>query len=216
MIVRAVIFDLDGTLLNTLEDIGRAANRVLATHGFPEHPLDAYRYFVGDGAAVLFQRALPGGVGHGETLERCLSEFREDYGRAWNVATKPYHGIPDLLNGLTGRGIRLSVLSNKPHAITESCVRGLLPDWTFDMVLGHKAGAPKKPDPSGALAIAGHMGLSPDQFLYLGDTGTDMETARAVGMRPIGALWGFRTPEELQAHGAEHLIRRPQDLIDLL
>lgn len=215
MMARAVIFDLDGTLLDTLEDIGRAANRVLAANGFPEHPFESFKYFVGDGAAVLFRRALPEGSNHGETLDRCLREFRGDYGRTWNVATAPYPGIPELLDSLAGRGIRMSVFSNKPHSITEACVRGLLPDWTFDQVLGHKEGAPKKPDPFGALAIARHAGLQPDEFLYLGDTGTDMDTARGAGMRPIGALWGFRTREELLAHGAEHVLQRPADLIDL-
>jgi len=214
--VRAVIFDLDGTLLDTLEDIGRAANRVLAANGCPEHPLVSYKYFVGDGAAVLFQRALPEGLGHGDLLERCLREFREDYGRTWNVATEPYPGIPELLDGLAGRGIRMSVFSNKPHAITEACVRGLLPDWSFDVVLGHKEGEPKKPDPSGALAIAGQTGVRPDEFLYLGDTGTDMDTAHRAGMRPIGALWGFRTREELEAHGAERLLEHPTELMHLL
>ena len=214
--VRAVIFDLDGTLLDTLEDIGRAANRVLSSNGFPDHPLESYKYFVGDGAAVLFQRALPDGFGRGDTLERCLRQFRDDYGRAWNVATKLYPGVPDLLNGLAGRGIRMSVFSNKPHAITEACVDGFLGAWTFDVVLGHRDGAPKKPDPSGALAIAARTGVRPDEFLYLGDTGTDMETAHRAGMRPIGALWGFRTREELEAHGAERLLEHPAELIDLL
>jgi phosphoglycolate phosphatase len=214
--VRAVIFDLDGTLLDTLEDIGRAANRVLSSNGFPGHPLESYKYFVGDGAAVLFQRALPDGLGRGDTLERCLRQFRDDYGRAWNVATKPYPGVPDLLTGLSERGIRMSVFSNKPHAITEACVDGLLGGWTFDVVLGHKDGAPKKPDPSGALAIAVRTGVRPDEFLYLGDTGTDMDTAHRAGMRPIGALWGFRTREELEAHGAEHVLQHPTELIDLL
>lgn len=216
MMVRAVVFDLDGTLLDTLEDIGRAANRVLAANGFPEHPLESYKYFVGDGASVLFERALPEGVGRGAMLERCLREFREDYGRTWNVSTKPYPGIPELLNALTRRGIRMAVLSNKPHHLTEACVRGLLPDWPFDAVLGHRDGAPKKPDPSGALAIAGAMGVRTGEVLYLGDTGTDMETASRAGMRPIGALWGFRTRQELETHGAELVIHRPEELIDLL
>lgn len=214
--VRAVIFDLDGTLLDTLEDIGRAANRVLSAHGFPEHPLESYKYYVGDGAAVLFQRALPAGLGQGDVLGRCLEEFREDYGRTWNIATVPYPGIPELLDELAGRGVRMSVLSNKPHAITEACVRGYLSAWSFEVVLGHREGEPKKPDPSGALSIAAHAGLPPGEFLYLGDTGTDMETARRAGMHPVGALWGFRTAEELQAHGAEYTLRQPQELIDLL
>jgi phosphoglycolate phosphatase len=216
MTARAVMFDLDGTLLDTLEDIGRAANRVLASNGFPEHPLESFKYFVGDGAAVLFQRALPEGHDRGETFERCLREFREDYGRAWNVTTTPYPGIPELLDGLVRRGMRMSVLSNKPHAITEACVGGLLARWTFDAVSGFQEGVPKKPDPSGAIAIARRMGLAPDEFLFLGDTGTDMETARGAGMRPIGALWGFRTREELLAHGAERLLQRPEELLDLL
>ncbi len=214
--IRAVMFDLDGTLLDTLEDIGRAANRVLGAHGFPEHPLESYKYYVGDGAAVLFQRALPDGLGHGDTLQQCLLEFREDYGRAWGVATAPYPGIPELLKDLSGRGVRMCILSNKPHASTEACVEGLLSGWKFEAVLGHREGAPKKPDPSGALAIAARMGVRPDEFLYLGDTGTDMDTARGAGMHPVGALWGFRTAEELLAHGARHLLRRPGELIDLL
>jgi phosphoglycolate phosphatase len=214
--IRAVMFDLDGTLLDTLEDIGRAANRVLAANGFPEHPIESYRYFVGDGAAVLFRRALPDGHNGGETLDRCLRDFREDYGRAWNVVTAPYPGVPQLLDELTRRGIRMCVLSNKPHTITDACVRGMLGPWTFDAVLGQRDGEPKKPDPSGALAIARGMGLRPADYLYLGDTGTDMDTARAACMRPIGALWGFRNGEELLAHGAERLLHRPEELLDLL
>jgi phosphoglycolate phosphatase len=216
MKVRAVLFDLDGTLLDTLEDIGRAANRVLASNGFPEHPLESYKEFVGDGAAVLFQRALPGGYEQGETLERCLGQFREDYGHAWNIATRPYPGIPELLSGLSERGIRMSVFSNKPHSITVACVGGLLGGWTFDVVLGYREGSPKKPDPSGALAIARRTGIPPDEFLYLGDTGTDMETARAAGMKPAGALWGFRTEEELLRHGAQLLLIRPGELLEHL
>lgn len=213
---RAVLFDLDGTLLDTLEDIGRAANRVLSANGYPIHSLEAYKQFVGEGAAVLFQRALPEGSRDGAPLERCISQFREDYGTAWNIATKPYPGIPGLLDSLTARGIRMSVLSNKPHTITLACVQGLLSPWDFDLVFGYREGLPKKPDPSGALAIAAHAGIPPEEFLYLGDTGTDMDTARAAGMKPIGVLWGFRSRQELLTHGAGTLLSHPGDLLDLL
>ena len=123
---RAVLFDLDGTLLDTLEDLCNAVNRVLRNHRFPLHPIDAYRYFVGDGVRVLFERALPEANRDGETLQRCIAEFREDYGLHWNVATRPYRGIPELLDALTSRGIPMAVLSNKPHDTTMKCIAGLL------------------------------------------------------------------------------------------
>jgi phosphoglycolate phosphatase len=213
---QAVVFDLDGTLLDTLEDLAGAVNRVLASHAFPAHPLDAYRYFVGDGARTLFERVLPEHHRSEPMIETCLEEFREDYGRNWNIRTAPYPDIERLLEALTARGTRLSVLSNKPHETTLACVRGILPRWEFDVVLGQRPGVPKKPDPAGALELASRMGLPPEAFLYLGDTGTDMLTASAAGMLAVGALWGFRTAEELTAHGARHLVASPMEVLGLL
>jgi len=213
---QAVVFDLDGTLLDTLEDLCNAVNRVLRKHGFPLHPLDAYRYFVGDGVRVLFERALPGPHRDEATLRTCITEFREDYAVHWNVATRPYGGIPELLGTLAARGVPMAVLSNKPHDTTVKCVAGLLGGWTFHPVFGQREGVPKKPHPAGALEIARTLGLQPERFLYVGDTGTDMMTAAAAGMKPVGALWGFRPELELREHGASVCIAAPADLLSLL
>jgi phosphoglycolate phosphatase len=214
--MKAIIFDLDGTLLNTLEDLCDAVNRVLARNGFPPHPLDAYRYFVGDGAAALFKRALPAARQDEATLHRCLVDFRDDYGRHWNVKTRPYPGIPEMLDALVARGARLAVLSNKPHETTEKCVGGFLVRWRFDVVLGQHEPLPKKPDPAGALAIAARLEVRPDEILYLGDTGTDMKTAVSAGMYPAGVLWGFRTAGELVDNGARSLVSHPMEVVELI
>ncbi|MGB6647362.1 MAG: HAD family hydrolase [Bacteroidota bacterium] len=213
MMKKAVLFDLDGTLLDTLEDLCDSVNRVLTSRDFPTHPLDAYRYYVGDGAATLFRRVLPEGKNGDEMVQKCLMDFREDYGHNWNVKTKPYPGIEELLDALTGRGIRMTVLSNKPDETTKKCIDGLLPRWRFEPVLGQREGVPKKPDPAGALEIIEILKLRPLDFLYLGDTGTDMRTATAAGMFPLGALWGFRTEEELTETGARGLIKEPLELL---
>lgn len=213
---KAVLFDLDGTLLDTLEDLCNSVNRVLESKGFPVHPLHAYRYFVGDGAATLFRRVLPEGHRDEQIIQECLLDFRKDYGHNWNVKTKPYPGIDTLLDALTAQGVQMSVLSNKPHETTVKCIQGILPGWRFEPVFGQREGVPKKPDPSGAKEIAGMLGLKPAEFLYLGDTGTDMQTAAAAGMFPVGALWGFRTKEELLERGARALVHRPDELLEFL
>jgi phosphoglycolate phosphatase len=213
---KAVLFDLDGTLLDTLEDIADAANRVLTANGFPGHGLDAYRRFVGDGAAALMTRALPAGERREETIQRCLDAFVGDYGRNWNVKTAPYPGIPELLDALTGRGTPMAVLSNKPHRPTCRCVARILGRWRFEVVFGERAGVPRKPDPVGALEAADRMALPPSAFLYLGDTATDMATAEAAGMYPVGVAWGFRPIEELERAGARLVVTRPSEVVTLL
>jgi phosphoglycolate phosphatase len=211
--IRAVLFDLDGTLLNTLHDIANAANRVLQRQGYPVHPIEAFRYYVGDGASVLFERILPEGNRDRVTIERCLAGFREDYGVHWNVATTVYPGVAELLDGLSSRGLRLAVLSNKPHSMTVDCVEGYLSRWMFGAVLGQREGVPKKPDPAGALEAATILGVPTEGVMYVGDTGTDMKTAVAGGMVPVGALWGFRPEDELRQNGALFCISRPEDLL---
>jgi phosphoglycolate phosphatase len=216
MKIRAVIFDLDGTLLDTLEDLADSVNAVLAERGFPVHPTGAYRHFVGDGAAVLIGRVLP--VEHRDAAIQkiCLRRFREEYAVRWKNKTLPYDGVLLMLTGMQELGMKLAVLSNKPHDATEECVRELLPGIRFDVVMGQVDGRPKKPDPAGALAIAEQLGVLPQEVLYLGDTSTDMETAVRAGMYPVGVLWGFRTADELRKHGAKTLIARPQDIMTLL
>lgn len=216
MMIRAVICDLDGTLLDTLEDLADSVNAVLAEQGFPVHPTEAYRYFVGDGAAVLIGRVLPEGHRDGIIQNVCLRRFREEYALRWKNKTLPYDGIVPMLATMQKLGMKLAVLSNKPHDATELCVRELLPGIRFDAVVGQTDGRPKKPDPAGALAIAQQLGVLPQEVLYLGDTSTDMKTAVAAGMYPVGVLWGFRTADELKAHGAKTLIARPDEVVTLL
>ena len=216
MSVKAVLFDLDGTLLNTLDDLADAVNRVLRAKGFPTHRVEAYRYFVGNGSLMLVTRALPENRRDEATVRSCLEAFLADYGQHWMVKTKPYEGVPAMLDTLAGRGLRLAILSNKRDDITRQSVRELLPEWTFDAVIGQRDGVPAKPDPAAALEIVERLRVPAGDFIYVGDSAVDMETALGAGMFPVGALWGFRTGDELLAGGAQALIRRPMDLLDLL
>lgn len=213
----ALVFDLDGTLLDTLEDLADSMNGTLGHFGFPPHPVDAYRYFVGDGMENLVRRAVPASVKEdAEVISRCLNLMRDTYRRNWKVKSRPYPGIPEMLDALRDRRAKLTVLSNKPHEFTRKVVEEMLSNWRFDIVFGERPSIPRKPDPASALEIAERLGLPPDKFLYLGDTATDMITANAAGMYPVGALWGFRTAEELLGSGAKKLIQRPAELLELL
>ena len=213
---KAILFDLDGTLLDTLEDLAVAANRALVSLGLPAHPVAAYRLFVGDGLRILAERLLPEAQRTVTLIDALVAAFEREYSRNWNERSAPYAGIPEMLDQLTDDGYRLSVLSNKPDAFTRLCVEQLLPRWTFAPLLGQRSGVPKKPDPAGALEITAELALKPAEVLYLGDTATDMLTARAAGMEAIGVLWGFRAADELREAGAHHLIGPPAELAPLL
>ena len=211
-----MLFDLDGTLLDTLEDLADSMNAALRQLGFPPHPLEPYKYFVGDGVVNLVARALPEGHRDETTVARAVELMRSIYGEHWADKTRPYPGVPELLDALVERGVKMAVLSNKPNDSTQLCVAKLLPNWRFDAVIGQSKTIPPKPDPSGVREIVARLGVPVEQFLYLGDTNTDMQTANAAGMFPVGALWGFRPAEELREAGARVLIERPGDLLGLL
>ena len=214
---QAAIFDLDGTLLDTLDDLAHSMNRVLESRGLPVHPVDRYRYFVGDGANVLVKRVLPEDrAGDEEFCAFCLTDFLEDYGKNWASRTRLYPGIAEMLDSLLKRDFRLGVLSNKPDAFTRLCVERYLGRWNFQAVMGERPGVRRKPAPDGALEIAGRLGIDPERCLYFGDTSIDMKTAQGAGMFPIGVLWGFRDEKELSAAGARLLLKRPADLMDFL
>ena len=212
---RAALFDLDGTLLDTLDDLADAANRVLASEGMPVHKVEEYKYFVGDGLATLIERIVPSDQHNEETLCRIIDAFRQDYGAHWHVKSKPYAGVLEMLTGLQKRGMRLGVLSNKPHDFTKLCVQRMLADFSFYPVLGQRDGVPKKPDPAGALEAAALLDIPVKEILYFGDTSVDMQTATGAGMPAVGVLWGFRDEEELAASGADYLVHHPGEILDL-
>lgn len=212
-VFKALLFDLDGTLLDTLEDLAESMNNVLRSMHCPTHATAAYRCFVGDGMQALAQRVLPQDRQDPQSIALCVKGMAHEYGRRWHEKTKLYKGIPQLLTGLLERGLQLTILSNKPDDFTKHCVRYFLGQWTFAAVDGAKADVPKKPDPAGAIRIARHLKLQPAKFLYLGDTNTDMQTANSAGMYPAGALWGFRTADELRDSGAKLLLKSPEELL---
>jgi phosphoglycolate phosphatase len=216
MRISAVILDLDGTLLDTLADIADSANRILAGQGVPTLPRDAYRTLVGEGVVRLFERALPDPVCSAEMIRRCSELFREDYAHSWNISTRPYDDVDRLLQEVADREIKMSVLSNKPHEFTTGCVQEYFGTGWFELVLGQSDEVPAKPDPTGTRRIIDELGVPAQEFLMLGDTGTDMRTALAAGVYPVGALWGFRTRDELVQGGARQLIAHPLDLIPIL
>jgi len=214
--ITALIFDLDGTLLDTLQDLADSANATLEAMGHPTHAVDRYRLFVGAGIRELARRMLPEDHCSEADLKKCLLELRVQYGARWHATTRPYPGIAEMLDALTERRLPLGVLSNKPHDFTLLTVERLLDRWRFADVLGVSDKTPPKPDPTGAFAVAAALDVTPDRVLYVGDTSTDMDTASAAGMASVGVTWGFRDEAELRAHGAQHIIHRPTDLLGLI
>ena len=197
---RGVIFDLDGTLADSLDDIASAMNRTLLAKGFPTHPVSAYRGFVGEGLRRLVERALPPGAE--SVREAFLTAYQADYAEHLLDETRLFPGIPPVLDALAAAGVPLAVLSNKYDVPTRRMVDALCSRWTFREVFGERPGVPRKPDPASALALADALGAPPESVAFVGDTGVALRTARAASMRPVGVLWGFR-PEEVLASGAE-------------
>ena len=211
--IKAVIFDLDGTLLNTIDDIADSMNSALAKRGLPPHSVDEYKQYVGDGAANLVRRsAADAGLAEG-ALVQLEAEYKAEYQTRKTYKTKPYTGIPDLLSALAERNVKIAVLSNKPHVDTLDVMAYFFPDTSFGALIGHRPGHPVKPDPSGAFEILDILGLPPEEVLYVGDSGTDMQTATAAGLKSVGALWGFRDKKELVDNGAGILAEQPLDIL---
>ena len=216
MKIKAVVFDLDGTLLDTVGGIAAAMNKVLNAAGLPPHDIVDYKGFVGDGVAKLTERVLPPEMRTLENIADYKQRYRVVYDETWLEHTCPYDGVEDMLRALRERGVILAVLSNKLHSNTVDQVDRFFPWKPFEVVLGARDGIPLKPDPQAVLEIAGLIDVTPGEFVFVGDTPVDMLTAKAAGMTGIGASWGFRTVEELRGAGASRIIDHPMDLIENL
>ncbi|MGL4992877.1 MAG: HAD family hydrolase [Bacteroidales bacterium] len=214
--IRLVIFDLDGTLINTLTDIAESTNYALKKHGYATHPEDDYRYMVGNGIEPLIRRALPEEARRKETIERLMADFKEYYLEHGEDFTKPYAGVVELLAELKSRGVKMAVATNKFQAAAEELVPRFFGESTFDIVLGQRDGIATKPDPIIVEQIISELGVAKEEVLYLGDTSVDMQTAVRAGIKAIGVTWGFRDVEELLSSGANHIIDAPLELLSLL
>ncbi|MCX6357688.1 MAG: HAD family hydrolase [Candidatus Aureabacteria bacterium] len=213
---KAVIFDLDGTLLDTIEDIAASMNEVLERHGFPPHRSRDYPRYVGSGLHELVQHVLPVARRDAAMVANCARGFEDVYARRMLEHTRPYPGVPELLDALHTRGMPMAILSNKPDGFTRLTVSVLLGGWTFAEVRGAREGVPLKPDPASAVEIAASLRVPPAAIMFIGDSGIDMQTARNASMYAIGVLWGFRPVAELMKNGAKVVLKKPRDLIPLI
>lgn len=210
----AVIFDLDGTLLNTIGDLAAAANATLRALGCPTHSVEAYKRMVGNGVPKLIERFLPPERRDEATLRRAAQLFFPYYDAHKEDTTAPYPGIPALLARLKAHGVKLGVVSNKENALTQSVIAHYFPN-TFDAVAGHTLGTPTKPEPHLVNEMRAAFGLAPGAVLYVGDSNVDIETAHNAQLAGCGVLWGFRTEAELRAAGAQFLVHTPEELAAL-
>ena len=209
-----VVFDLDGTLLNTIDDLADAGNHVCAARGWPAHTVDEYKHMVGNGIPKLVERFAPDRT-DGETLAGALAEFSAYYGEHKEDKTAPYPGVPEFLAALKGRGVRLAVLSNKAHALAGPVVERYFPS-VFDYVQGTLPDAPLKPDPTLLHALMENIGAAPKTTLFVGDSNVDVLTGKNGGLTVCGVLWGFRDRQELEETGADYVIERPEQMLTLL
>ena len=211
---KAILFDMDGTLLDTLTDMADAVNHILSVHGWPLRTTEEVRAFVGNGARRLMERAVPPEVTGGD-FETVLTEYRDWYQAHNCVATAPYPGIPELLAALKAKGLRLGVVSNKPHEFVTQIIESYFPGL-FDAVVGERPGVRRKPAPDAVLEVLRALSAAPADAVYIGDSEVDVETARNAGLPCIAVDWGFRSREILLQHGAQTIASSPAELQFLL
>jgi len=213
-LVKAVIFDLDGTLIDTIHDLADSVNEVLKARNYPQHTIESYKYRVGDGIRILLERALPETLLFDEDdMDQITRDFNLYYHTHWKNHTKPYPGITNMLLSLQKHKIPLAILSNKPQHFTDLCANYFFPEDIFHLVFGARETYPKKPDPFSALLIADELKVSPHEVIYVGDTSIDMNTAINAGMYPVGVSWGFRSQKELIDAGAQIILNFPEELL---
>jgi phosphoglycolate phosphatase len=213
--IKGIIFDLDGTLLDTLEDIADSANEALALSGFDVHPLDEYRFFVGNGVENLVKKMLPENVDQ-YVIARVIDDFQEAYNRNYANKCQPYPEIMDMLVELKKRGIMMGVCSNKPDAFTQTIVKLYFGDIDFVAVTGERKDLPRKPNAAMPDYILKHMDLSSDECLFVGDSDVDVKTANNAGLKSVGVMWGFRPIQELIDANVTYTVSSPLEILDLL
>ena len=213
---KSVIFDLDGTLLNSVADLAQATNYALSLNGYPTHPEEAYRFFVGNGINKLFERALPEGAKTEENVQRIRETFIPYYNEHKSDLTRPYAGVVDLLESLQDKGLTLAIASNKYMAATVQLVSHFFPSIHFDVVLGQRDDVPVKPHPQIVYDILQHTGYSPADVLYVGDTAVDMHTAHNAGVDVVAVTWGFRPRAELEVCNPTHIVDHPLQILSLI
>lgn len=211
--VKLCIFDLDGTLLNTLEDLADAANHVLAEHHFPTHLVDAYRYFVGNGMPTLIRRILPPEHRDSEVYQVCFNEFLEYYTLHMHDKTTVYEGLTEVLETLQQQHVKLAVATNKVHSALAPLMANFFPTVKWNALFGQREGVPVKPDPQVVYDILQATGCTKEETLYFGDTAVDMDTAHAAGLKAVGVLWGYRPRTELEEAKAEIIIEKPAEIL---
>ena len=212
---KGIIFDLDGTLVNSLEDISDAMNNVLTTLNYPTHTYDAYQYFIGSGLRNLVSKALPASNNTEVDIENCFNCMIIEYREICTLKTKPYTGIIELLDNLVSRDIKLAVFSNKADELTKKIVSEIFPNY-FNTAVGLSTEVLKKPNPFEAIEISKNWNFKTEEIIFIGDSDIDMLTATNANMFPLGVSWGYRTEDELIASGAKLVINTPADLIEIL
>lgn len=211
---KGIIFDLDGTLVNSLQDLGESVNKVLAEYGFPTHSLEAYKFFVGNGIAKLIERALP--AEHLAMQAAVLARFKEIYLMHQLDHTAPYSGIIELLHQLRNKGMLIGICTNKHEGAATEIIHKLFPDFQFDYIVGDRPDMPRKPNPLKVLNIAKAWNLAPAEIIYVGDSDVDMQTGVNAQMFTVGVLWGFRGAEELIRNGAQELVNYPAEIMHII
>ena len=213
--IKAVLFDLDGTLTNTLDDLADATNYALSTYGLPVHEVDAYRYFVGNGIPKLIERALPEDKRDEETFSKVKSKFFEYYNVHSMDKTRSYDGVPEMVRAVKSLGYKTAVVTNKDETAAVKILEKLYPDC-FDCIIGASDDIPKKPDPTCAFAAMKKLGVTPEECVFIGDSCVDVQTGKNSGAYDVGVTWGFRPRSELEQYGATAIIERPDEFIPLL
>lgn len=214
MNIEGVIFDLDGTLVHTIEDLGDAANILFKRHGYPECTTSDFIQWIGSGAKKFIEQGI-GSVIDKKELKDYVREFKEIYGSMLTDKSYLYEGVPEMLNELAKRNIKIAILSNKPHQLTLGVAENLLSEWNFEPIFGQRDEVPRKPDPAAAFEIAEILDISPNRLLFIGDSEGDIKTGKAAGMTPVGVSWGYGKMN-VSGQNRTTIINHPKDILKLL